>query len=127
MENEVVIRTAFFLSVFVLIIFWELLAPCRPLTTSKTTRWISNLGITFLNPLLVRFLFPVLAVGMAVMAHENGWGLLNILELPYAPAVVIGVAVLDLIIYLQHVIFIRFLSYGGCIWCIMQTWTLRFS
>ncbi len=30
---------------------WELLAPRRTLTISKISRWISNLGITFLNPL----------------------------------------------------------------------------
>jgi len=105
MKNEVTIRAACFISVFVLIAVWELAAPRRLLTTSKTVRWVSNLGITFLNPLVVHFLFPVLAVEMALKAHEMGWGLLNILELPHWFRLVIGVAVLDLIIYFQHVIF----------------------
>ena len=105
MKNEVTIRVACFAFVFILIAAWELLVPRRVLTTSKTTRWVSNLGITFLNPLVVRFLFPVLAAGMALKAYERGWGVLNIFELPYWLALVIGVAVLDLAIYLQHVIF----------------------
>lgn len=105
MKNEVTIRVACFAFVFILIAAWELLVPRRVLTTSKTTRWVSNLGITFLNPLIVHLLFPVLAAGMALKAYESGWGVLNIFELPYWLALVIGVAVLDLAIYLQHVIF----------------------
>ena len=105
MKNEVTIRVACFIFGFILIAVWELVVPRRVLITSKTTRWVSNLGITFLNPLVVRFLFPVLAVGMALRVQGSGWGLLNIFELPYELAVIIGVVVLDLIIYLQHVMF----------------------
>lgn len=105
MQNESIIRLGFFLIIFVAVAFWEFLAPRRVLTTSKKMRWISNLGITFLNPLVLHLLFPILAVGMALKAHESGWGLLNIFEPPYWVAVVIGVAVLDFIIYLQHAMF----------------------
>ena len=105
MSEENAIRIGFFIGIFVVAAIWELLAPRRVLTTSKTARWVSNLGITFLNPLVVHFLFPVLAVEMALKVHASGWGLLNILELPHWLKLVIGVAVLDLIIYLQHVIF----------------------
>lgn len=85
--------------------FWELLAPRRPLTTSKKLRWISNLGITFINPLVVNLLFPFLAVDMALKAQEGGWGLLNHVGLPIWLKLVIGIIVLDLVIYLQHVLF----------------------
>ncbi len=105
MQNENIIRLGFFLIIFAAVAFWEFLTPRRALTTSKKMRWISNLSITVFNPLMVRLLFPVLAVGMSLKADENGWGLLNIFELPYWLALVIGVAVLDLIIYLQHVMF----------------------
>jgi sterol desaturase/sphingolipid hydroxylase (fatty acid hydroxylase superfamily) len=82
-----------------------LLAPRRPLTTSKKLRWLNNLGITFLNPLLVRLIFPVLTVNMALRAQERDWGLLNNFDLPYWLDIVIGIIVLDLVIYLQHVMF----------------------
>jgi sterol desaturase/sphingolipid hydroxylase (fatty acid hydroxylase superfamily) len=42
---------------------------------------------------------------MALLAQKSGWGLLNSFALPYWLPVVIGVAVLDLVIYLQHVMF----------------------
>jgi sterol desaturase/sphingolipid hydroxylase (fatty acid hydroxylase superfamily) len=42
---------------------------------------------------------------MALIAQERSWGLLNWAEPPYWVAVVIGVALLDLAIYLQHVLF----------------------
>ena len=105
MQNENIIRLGFFFIIFVAVVFWEFLAPRRVLTTSKKMRWISNLGITFLNPLVLHLLFPILAVGMALKAHESGWGLLSIFEPPYWVAVVIGVAMLDFIIYLQHAMF----------------------
>jgi len=105
MKNETIIRITCFVSIFILIAAWELLAPRRGLTTSKTTRWVSNLGITFLNPLIIHLLFPVLAAGMALKAYESDWGILNLLGLPYWLSLIIGVAILDLVIYFQHVVF----------------------
>lgn len=105
MHNEVAIRLAFSLGIFALVATWELVAPRRPLTTSKTVRWFSNLGITFLNPAVVRLVFPILAGGVALLVQERGWGLLNNFDLPYWLGVVVGVIVLDLVIYLQHIMF----------------------
>ena len=105
MANEIAIRIGFFFGVFFLIAIWELLAPRRQLTTSKKSRWFTNLAITFLNPLALRLLFPVLAIGIALKAQGSGWALLNSYNLPYWSAVVVGVVVLDFVIYLQHVMF----------------------
>jgi len=44
---------------------------------------MNNPVIVIANPLLLRLVFPLLAVDMAMIAHERGWRLLNILELPY--------------------------------------------
>ena len=105
MSSEIVIRLSFFFLIFAIIAIWELLAPRRALTTSKTSRWLSNLAITFLNPATVRLVFPILAVSMALKAQQNGWGLLNHYNLPFWPAMVVGVVVLDFATYLQHVMF----------------------
>jgi sterol desaturase/sphingolipid hydroxylase (fatty acid hydroxylase superfamily) len=105
MRNEIAIRLIFFFSIFVIVAFWEMLAPRRPLTTSKKMRWLNNLGITFLNPLVVRMIFPILAVNMALRAQERDWGLLNNFDLPYWLDIVVGIIVLDLVIYLQHIMF----------------------
>lgn len=105
MNSEAAIRLLFFVSTFAFIAIWEHLSPRRPLTTSKKLRWITNLGIISLNPLVTRLAFPVLAVGMALKAQKAGWGLLNNCDLPYPLDLVIGIVVLDLVIYLQHVMF----------------------
>jgi sterol desaturase/sphingolipid hydroxylase (fatty acid hydroxylase superfamily) len=104
-STETAVRLAFFLGVFGIVAVGEVLSPRRVLTTSKTGRWFANLVITGLNPLSVRLLFPALPVGMAVLAQERGWGLLNSVAFPYWLEVAAGLLVLDLAIYLQHVMF----------------------
>lgn len=84
---------------------WEVLAPRRRLATSKRRRWTANLAVVALNTMVVRLVFGAGAVGTAVFATEHGWGLLNLVNLPLWVEVVLAVIVLDLILYLQHVIF----------------------
>ena len=105
MSHEATIRLGVFLGIFILVAVGEVLAPRRTLSTSKGVRWFSNLGIVSLNTLAVRALFPVAAVGMALLAEERSWGLLNNIEMPYWLAVVVAVVVLDFVIYIQHVMF----------------------
>jgi len=104
-SHEAAIRLGFFVGVFALVAAGELVARRRPLTTRKGGRWFSNLAITVLNAVLVRALFPVLPVGLALLAETRGWGLLNSILLPKPLAVAAGVVALDCAIYLQHVMF----------------------
>jgi sterol desaturase/sphingolipid hydroxylase (fatty acid hydroxylase superfamily) len=99
------IRLGFFAGVFVLVAVCELLAPRRVLNTSKMRRWITNLGITFLNTAILRVVLPAGALGMAVLAQERNWGILNNVHVPYAWAVAATVVAMDFTIYLQHVMF----------------------
>ncbi len=103
MSNEAVIRLSFFLGIFVVMALWEFIAPRRALTVSKVVRWTNNLGLVFLNTLLLRLLFPAAAVGMAAFASEQDWGLLNYYDVSPVVAVMTSVVVMDFIIYLQHV------------------------
>ena len=54
---------------------------------------------------MLRLLFPAAAVGGALVVLERGWGLLHQWSLPAWADVVLTVLVLDLAIYLQHVLF----------------------
>ena len=102
-ENEVVIRLTAFFGVFVLIALWEVLSPRRVLTVSKVVRWSNNLGLVFMNSIILRLLFPAAAVGVAVLSDERSWGLFNLYELPLLASVVLSVILLDMVIYFQHV------------------------
>jgi len=105
MEKDAVIRLGFFFGVLIIMAIWELLWPRRVLTMSKLSRWLSNLGIVLLDNVLIRILFPVLVIGLAAMGQENKWGLLNNIQLPYWLSVGLGVLALDLVVYLQHLMF----------------------
>jgi len=104
-DNELVIRLGFFFGVFTIMAIWELLAPRRSLTTPKSGRWLNNLSLVFLNSILLRIIFPVTAVGVALIASERQWGLFNNIELPTWSAVIMAVVIMDFVIYLQHVLF----------------------
>ncbi len=103
--HEPTIRLACFGAIFAAMVVWELAAPRRPLTQSRTVRWSGNLGLVVINTVLVRLLFPVAAMGMAALATERGWGLMNHLGWDWTITVVVSVIALDLAIYLQHVLF----------------------
>jgi sterol desaturase/sphingolipid hydroxylase (fatty acid hydroxylase superfamily) len=98
-------RLGAFFCVFLLVAIWELIAPRKTLTVSKVVRWYSNLGITVINTFLLRLFFPIMAVGMANLAQERQWGLMNHIDVPFWPVVFLSVVVLDFIVYLQHVMF----------------------
>jgi len=85
--------------------FWELIAPRRPLITSKAKRWFSNLGLVFIDSFAVRLIFPTALVGFALLVQQRGWGLFNQFELPALLKIVFSVLILDLVIYLQHIMF----------------------
>ncbi|MCF6339125.1 MAG: sterol desaturase family protein [Gammaproteobacteria bacterium] len=104
LQNETPIRLGFFFGVFAIMGLWEVLAPRRALTVSKAVRWANNLGLVFLNSAILRLIFPMAAVGVAAFAAEQGWGLLNYFQLPFAFSILLAIVALDFIIYLQHVL-----------------------
>ncbi|HEB82254.1 MAG TPA: sterol desaturase family protein [Gammaproteobacteria bacterium] len=103
-QHEKQIRLGFFLGIFAVMAIWELLAPRRALTVSKFLRWSNNLGLVFLNTFILRLLFPAAAVGMAALASQQGWGLLNYYAVPTTTAIIVSVIAMDFVIYLQHVL-----------------------
>jgi sterol desaturase/sphingolipid hydroxylase (fatty acid hydroxylase superfamily) len=68
-------------------------------------RWTNNLGVVVVDMIVLRLSFPILAVGLALLAQERGWGLLNAFDVPLWLAFAVSVLTLDLAIYLQHVMF----------------------
>ncbi|MCG8072106.1 MAG: sterol desaturase family protein [Candidatus Thiodiazotropha taylori] len=103
LDYELTIRLAAFFSIFALMAGWEAVHPCRQQRFTRGQRWFANLGITLLNTLLLRLLFPAAAVGFAAFAEAKGWGLLNEIQLPFWLSVIIAVTLMDMVIYLQHV------------------------
>lgn len=105
LTNEPAIRMLGFVSVLSVMAIWEILASRRPQTIKRRLRWPGNLAIVILDTLAVRLLFPLAAVGAAVYASEQGWGLLNLVSIPGWVVMVLAILALDLTIYFQHRLF----------------------
>ena len=91
-------------------LFWEFAAPRRGRTLPRMLRWPNNLGVAALNVVIVRIALPLVAADFAGMGELESWGLFNNMPhrfdayLPWG-AIVPSIIMLDLAIYLQHVIF----------------------
>ena len=66
-----------------------------------------NLALTAINTVTLRLAFPLLAVEWAALMAAQGIGLAPALGVPYWAACVVGIALLDLVIYAQHAAFHR--------------------
>ena len=105
LATEPQLRLIVFLCVLVAMALWEVAAPRRRQDIPRVIRWTNNLGLVLIDTIVLRLSFPILAVGLAVIAQDRGWGLFNIIEVQGWVAVFVSIVVLDLIIYLQHVMF----------------------
>ncbi len=105
LTHELPLRMGFTFTVLGLMALWETLAPRRKYQLSKPLRWFNNLSLVMLNNLVVRAFFPTAAVGVAAFAGGRGWGILNWYQPSFSWSVLASVAALDLVIYLQHVMF----------------------
>ena len=72
--HEAQARLVFFFSILAVMAAWEVMTPRRRQEIPRLLRWSNNLGVVVIDTLLVRLTFPLLAVGMAVLAAEPRWG-----------------------------------------------------
>jgi sterol desaturase/sphingolipid hydroxylase (fatty acid hydroxylase superfamily) len=105
LRHESIIRLGCFFTVLLAMMLWEWRRPRRTLSLPRTRRWPANLGIIVVDSIVLRLVFPILAVGVAGLAEARGWGLFNGMEAPFWLAFIASLLLLDLIIYAQHVVF----------------------
>jgi len=105
LSYEPQLRLSAFVSILLLVAGWEWFRPCRQLASGRLLRWGNHLALVVLNSVLLRWLFPAAAVGMAAAAQQQSLGLLNQFEVPLWLAVIFSMLVLDGVIYWQHRLF----------------------
>jgi sterol desaturase/sphingolipid hydroxylase (fatty acid hydroxylase superfamily) len=103
--HEPAVRLGAFAVGLLVIAACEALAPRRKRALGRRARWPHNLALVALNTLLVRGVVPISAVSLAVLAEERGWGLFNGAVSLGWMTLLVSVALLDLAIYLQHIMF----------------------
>lgn len=107
MENELLWRGGVFLTLFAFFAGLEAMVPRRARSLPRARRWPTNLAMTLLNTVALRglaVLLPLLAIGAALDAGVQGWGLLNLMDWPAWLELVVAVLILDLAIWAQHLV-----------------------
>jgi sterol desaturase/sphingolipid hydroxylase (fatty acid hydroxylase superfamily) len=102
--NEGIIRPLIFALCLLTIGFLETSFEFRKRLQTRKERWPANIGIIFIGTILVRFIFPMGAVGVAYWCGENNFGIFNWMGLSYWPSVILTIVLLDLVIYYQHIL-----------------------
>ena len=105
LENEGLIRLSVFGGMLALMMGLEALMPRRPRVQKRLDRWRTNFALSLLNSLILRFGFPILAVGTALWTQAQGWGVMPLLGLPAWLELVVTLLLLDVAIYWQHRLF----------------------
>ncbi len=107
MEYDVLIRLGVFLGLFVLLASIEIWVPRRARVQHRAGRWITNWGMSLLNTLTLNILnlaLPLLAIGAAMDAQAQGYGLFNNVTLPLWGNILVTILIFDLAIWTQHLI-----------------------
>ena len=102
--SETVWRLSVFASALILFSLLEALFPRRRRNLPRQGRWLTHLGITVIDSLVVRILGPLTAIAVAIWAANKGIGLFNLTQWPLWVEIVLAFILLDCAIYWQHVI-----------------------
>lgn len=106
--TEPVLRLSAFGLIFGCLSLIELLAPRleRPELHGawKSRRWVTNIAMVVLSSLALRIIFPLAAVGTALWATVNGYGLFPHLGMPAWLAGIITFIILDFAVWLEHLV-----------------------
>jgi sterol desaturase/sphingolipid hydroxylase (fatty acid hydroxylase superfamily) len=100
---EPIIRSSVFFGLFLVLALSELFAPRSEHTEMKGSRWFTNLAIFIIDIVVLRLAFKAAAVGVAVWATSNGYGLFNVLDINPFLAGLIAFVFLDFAIWASHV------------------------
>lgn len=102
--HEPTIRLSVFVGLFAILAISEYLRPRRKLTAPKGSRWFTNAAIVVIDSVLVRLIFPAAAVGVALWAQSNGYGLFNTVQAPVWVAGLVCIVALDFAVWFSHLL-----------------------
>ncbi len=113
------LRLGVFVGILAVMATAEALFPRRPRQLKRRQRWPGNVLLVALSAVLARVLlapFALVPVAVAAVAQTQGWGLFSLWPsaggTPSALVLGLGILLLDLAIYGQHVAF----HYWGWLW-----------
>jgi len=99
---EDALRIAAFVGVLIVMIQLEYLIPRKARSLPRAERWVTNMLLVVINTATLKLVMPILAVAMATIANDKGWGLLTFIDLPLWVEIPLAIVILDMCVYLQH-------------------------
>jgi sterol desaturase/sphingolipid hydroxylase (fatty acid hydroxylase superfamily) len=104
MDQTAVIRLSIFAGALIVFSVLESLLPRRRRVQNRWRRCATNLGLVVTGSLSLSLLGPLIAVGVAAWAIQNGWGVFNLLDWPFWVEFSLAFILLDFSIWFQHVL-----------------------
>ncbi len=104
-SHQASFRFGIFMAMLGTMMVLELFFSRRVSSLSKQKRWGTNFSIVLTDVVVVRLLFPVAIVEIAMLVQAQGMGLMNNLNMVLSAKFFLSIVLLDLLIYLQHVLF----------------------
>ncbi|TJY58277.1 sterol desaturase family protein [Sinimarinibacterium sp. CAU 1509] len=105
LQTPTAIRLMIFIGLIVVLLLAESRWPRRGGERLRGLRWPANLGLVVIDSIAVRLLLGAGAVGVALWAEARPFGLFPLLALPAWISGLLGIVLLDLLIYFQHRVF----------------------
>ncbi len=100
-SNEATLRLGGFILVLLALLIAERLWPARG-DGRPARRQSANLGLVLIDTAVVRLIFPLIAVVLAVQVYARGGGLFGAFDWPLWLEIVLAVLIFDAAIYWQH-------------------------
>jgi sterol desaturase/sphingolipid hydroxylase (fatty acid hydroxylase superfamily) len=91
-----------YFGIIILVSLLESFVPRREPGNMLRLRWLSNFGITIVDALFLRVLFPAAGLGWALYCQQRGWGVFNRIATPLWLTVPLTIVLLDLTAFGQH-------------------------
>ncbi len=99
--NEATLRLGGFILVLLALLTAERLWPARG-DGRPARRQFANLGLVLIDTAVVRLIFPLIAVVLAIQVYARGGGLFGAIDWPLWLEIVLAVVIFDAAIYWQH-------------------------
>ena len=107
LAHEAAIRFGIFTGVLGLVAAAESFFPARERHFARLARWPANLLLSAAGSVMLRLLFPLLAVGVAIWAEAHNIGFFYWIGLPGWAGFTASLILLDGLVYAQHVLMHR--------------------
>lgn len=102
LSHQTAIRFGLFMAALSVLAALEFWIAARPLREPRWRHWGRNLSLFGLDVLLLRLVFPALAIGPALWAQSHHIGLFHHLDWPPLLEGLAALILLDFVVYAQH-------------------------